>query len=58
MRGVDVRVGVGRGAVLHLGALQSGVREVEAMDVAVKVSVGVRVSVVFFGCWGIGVWGP
>jgi hypothetical protein len=56
MRGVDLRLGVRRGAVFHLGALRSGVREVEAMNVAVIVSVGIRVCVVFFGCWGIGVW--
>ena len=53
MRGVDLRAGVGRGVVFHLGALRSSVRKVETMDIAVKVSVGVRVCcVVFIGCWG------
>ncbi len=52
MRGVDLRAGVGRGVVFHLGALRSSVRKVETMDIAVKVRVGVRVCVVFIGCWG------
>ena len=52
VRGVDLRSGVIRGVVFHLSALRSRVREVEAMDIAVKVSVWVGVCVVFVGCWG------
>ena len=52
VRGVDLRGGVRRGVVFHSSALRFSVREVEAMDVAVEVSVWVRVCVVFVGCWG------
>ncbi len=52
VRGVDLRGDVSRGVVFHLSALRSSVREVEAMDIAVEVSVWVRVCVVFVGCWG------
>ena len=52
VRGVDLRGGVSRRVVSHPSALRSSVREVEAMDVAVEVSVWVGVCVVFVGCWG------
>ena len=52
VRGVDLRAVVGSGVVFHLGALRSRVRKVEAMNVAIKVSVWVRVCVVFVWYWG------
>ncbi len=52
VRGLDLRAVVGSGVMLHLGALRSGVRKVEAMDMAIEVSVWVWVDVVFVGCWG------
>ena len=52
VRGLDLRAVVGSGVMFHLGALRSGVRKFEAMDMAIEVSVWVRVGVVFVGCWG------
>ncbi len=49
--GLNLRAVVGSGVVFHLGALRSGARKVEAMDMAIEVSVWVRVGVVFVGCW-------
>ena len=48
---MDLRAVVGSRVVFHLSALRSGVRKVEAMDMALKVRVRVRVCVVFVGCW-------
>ncbi len=51
---MDLRVGVGRGVVFHLGAKRSSVRKVETMGVAIEVRVWVRVCVVFVLYWGSG----
>ncbi len=47
----DVAWGFHGLVVLHFGALRSGVRQVEAVHMAIEINIGAQGRVVFVGCW-------